>query len=97
MALGRVKKTSAEVKRINVDYVRWLGTSETISAKSFTITPVTSPALTIGSSSIAADGKSVSAFIDGGTDDTAYDLIVQITTTDGQIKQDEIKVTVNNL
>ena len=97
MALGRVKKTQAEVKRINVDYVRWLGATETISARSFSITPVTSPALSVSSSSTAADGKSVAAFLDGGLDDTTYDLIVQITTTDGQIKQDEIKVTVNNL
>ena len=97
MAVGKIKKTAAEVKRATVDYSRWLGDAEIISAKSFTATPVTSPALAVGTSAITDAGKSVAMFIEGGVDDTAYDLIIQITTSDGQIKQDELKVTVNDL
>lgn len=97
MALGRLKKTAAEVKRVTFDYSRWLATAETVSARSFTITPTTAPALTVSASSIAGDGKSVTFFVEGGTDDAAYDVIIQITTSDGQVKQDELKVTVNNL
>ena len=97
MALGRIKKTATEVKRATLDYSRWLGTTETITLKSFSATPATSTLLSVGASSIAADGKSVTFYVEGGVDDTTYDLIVQITTSDGQVKQDELKVTVNNL
>ncbi len=97
MALGRIKKTAAEVKRATVDYQRWLGTAETISARTFTISPTTSPALAVSSSAIAGDGKSLSFFVEGGLDDHTYTLIVQITTSDGQIKQDELAVTVNDI
>lgn len=97
MAVGRLKKTAVEVKRVTLDYSRWLGDTEIISAKSFTALPVTSPALLVATSAIASDGKSVAAYVEGGVDDTAYDLIVQITTSTGQIKQDDLKVTVNNL
>lgn len=97
MAVGKIKKTSAEVKRITVDYSRWLATAETISARTFAITPVTTPPLAVASSAIAGDGKSVSLFVEDGLDDNTYDLVVQITTSDGQVKEDEIKVVVNDL
>lgn len=97
MAVGKIKKTVAEVKRITLDYSRWLGSTETISAKSFTITPVTSPALAVGTSAIASDGKSITFYVEGGVDDNVYDLIAQITTSAGQIKQDDVKVTVNDI
>jgi hypothetical protein len=97
MAVGKIKKTVDEIKRVTVDYSRWLGTSETVVSVIFSITPVTSPALAIASNAIAGDGKSVSMFVDNGVDDNTYDILVQITTSDGQIKEDEVKVVVNNL
>lgn len=97
MAVGKIKKTVDEVKRVTVDYNRWLGTSETVVSVIFSITPVTVPPLAIASNAIAGDGKSVSMFVDNGVDDNTYDVLVQITTSDGQIKEDEVKVVVNNL
>jgi hypothetical protein len=97
MAVGKIKKTAAEVKRVTVDYSRWLGTTETVTDRVFEITPVTTPALAVASSAIAGDGKSISLFVDDGLDDTTYDLLVRITTSDGQVKEDEVKVVVNNL
>lgn len=97
MAVGKIKKTTAEVKRVTLDYSRWLGDTEIISAKSFSITPTTDTALAVGTSAIASDGKSITLYVEGGEDDNVYDLIAQITTSAGQIKQDEVKVTVNDL
>ena len=57
MAVGKIKKTAAEVKRATVDYSRWLGDTEIISAKSFTATPVTSRSVALAALvEIEADG-----------------------------------------
>jgi len=97
MAVGKIKKTTAEVKRVTLDYSRWLGDTEIITTKTFAATPATDTALTVGTSAIAADGKSVTMYIEGGEDDNVYDLLVQVVTSAGQIKEEEVKVTVNDL
>ena len=66
-AVAKYKKTPAEVKRYIINYTDWLDTGETITGMVFSVANATTPPLVVDSHLIAADGKSVSYFISGGT------------------------------
>jgi hypothetical protein len=90
MKLGRFTKQPAERKRYSIDYTDWLDTGETITLASFTVTPASAGALVIDAFSIPAAAKSVVFFANFGVSGTTYTVTVTITTSGGQIKEDEI-------
>ena len=93
--LDNYVKTPNELKRYAIDYTAWLEDSETVTALELTPDDV---ALVVESSLIEPIlQKSVSFFISGGEDDTDYLLIVKITTSSGQIKEDGIKYSVREI
>lgn len=90
--LDKFRHQPAERKRYVVGYSEWLSDGETISTVSVTFAPTTVPplALTGGSAYVMPDGKSVYFNVEGGLDDTEYEATIRVTTTDDQLKEDEI-------
>lgn len=87
MKLARFAKQPAERKRYTIDYSDWLDTGETISSVAFSVSPT---GLQVDAYSIAVSGASVVFFANYGVNGTAYTVTATITTSGGQIKEDEI-------
>ena len=97
MKLGKFTKTSVERKRYALEYADWLDTTETVSSVTFAVTPVDAVPLVVDASSISSSGTEVVFFINYGTTGTTYTLDIQITTSGGQIKEDQILFVVKDL
>lgn len=95
MNLGKYFKTSAERKRYSIDYTDWLDTGETVLSAVFTIAPA-SP-LEVDAHSISSDGTQLVFFVNDGTDEVEYVINVKVTTSGGQIKEDEVIFEVRDL
>jgi len=72
----KFEKNSAAVLDYKFDWVNWLFTDETIATKTITA----STGITVASSTIAADGKSVTVWLSGGTLGITYQIDCLITT-----------------
>lgn len=92
MKLGRFTKQPAERKRYSIDYSDWLDTGETISTATFAVAPT--GALEVDAYTIGSPATSVVFFVNGGTSGVTYKVTVTITTSGGQIKEDEILFSV---
>jgi len=90
MKLGRFLQTPLEDKTYIVDYSQWLGANEIIESFSITVGTVTTPPLNVTEQAVSTDGKSISFFVGGGVDGTTYEVQLVITTSLGQIKNDQI-------
>lgn len=97
MKLGRFTKTPTERKRYSIDYAEWLDTGETITAVTFGVTPSTGNMLEVDAYLISTPATSVIFFINFGASGTTYTLDVQITTSGGQTKEDQILFSVKDL
>lgn len=98
MRLGSFQKTPVERKRYSLDYTDWLDTGETIVDRVFAVTPITGASpLQVDASAIDPTGKLVQFFANYGDDDVTYTVDVQITTSGGQIKEDQILFSVKDL
>ena len=98
MKLGTFKKTPVERKRYSLDYNDWLDTGETVLTRTFSVTPATGASpLEIDASSIDPDGRQVVFFANFGNDGVTYTVDVQITTSGGQTKEDQINFLVKDL
>lgn len=97
MKLGKFTKTPVERKRYALEYADWLDTTETVSSVTFTVTPIDTVPLVVDASSISSSGTEVVFFINYGTTGTTYTLDIQITTSGGQIKEDQILFVVKDL
>jgi len=96
MKLAKFSKSPAERKRYSIDYSDWLDTGETISSITFAVTPATTPELLIDAFQIGSPATSVALYVSGGTDGTTYTVDVLMTTSGGQIKEDQIVFSVRS-
>lgn len=96
MGIGKYIQTSAEDKERFIDYSDWLQDGETLSTFAYTVTPAGNVPVVL-TFNIAIDGKSVDIFISGGDNNKQYKIIVKVTTSRGQTKEDEIILTVRDL
>lgn len=87
MPLAKFVQEPNEQKRYVLDYSDWLDTGETISSVAFSISPA---GMTVPSSTIGTPANTVSFFITGGTSGTKYTVEAQITTSAGQVKEDQL-------
>lgn len=94
MKLARFIKQPSERKRYTIDYSDWLETSETISSVTFAPSPIAAGGLEVDAYSIAAPATSVVFFVNYGVSGTTYTVTVTITTSGGQIKEDEVLFSV---
>lgn len=98
MKLGTYIKTPSERKRYSLDYTDWLETGETIVTRSFVVTPTTGATpLLVDASAIDPSGKQVIFYVSAGIDGVTYEVEAFISTSDGQIKEDQINFLVKDL
>ena len=95
MALGLYKKTPTERKRYSIDYYDWLDEGERIFIMAFQVAPVGE--LEIDAFSIDANGTEVVFFANGGVDGGEYEVNVRMTTSGGQVKEDEVLFEVDEI
>lgn len=97
MKLGRFTKTPIERKRYSIDYSEWLDTGETVTSVTFGVTPSTDNILEVDAYSISTPATSVVYFVNFGAAGTTYTLDIQITTSGGQTKEDQVLYSVRDL
>lgn len=85
MRLGKFAKAPDDRKRYTITYTDWLDAGETIENVEFTVDNDT---LTVDGDEINGDGNIVSFFVSGGDDGVTYNVLVEIETSGGQIKED---------
>lgn len=90
MKLGRFSQTPLENKTYIIDYSQWLGTGETIVSVTATVQQVTTPPFQITGLASSMDKLSVSFFASGGVDGTEYEVEFLMTSSTGQIKNDQV-------
>jgi hypothetical protein len=95
MKLATYYKSPAEVKRYRVDYSSWLDTGETVTDRTLTVTPAGE--LLVDGSSITDAGTSVTYFVSGGLDTKTYNINIQVVTSGGQTKEDDIYFKIKNV
>lgn len=89
MRLRRFTKTPDEVKRYGINYVKWLDASEQIDTVTLQVTGGDG-LLLANKSSVSPDAKEVVFFVSAGTAGKNYNVIVEISTTIGQVREDTI-------
>lgn len=97
MLIGRFKIQPREVHRINVGYSKWLADGETLSLISTEVSPTTETPFEIASVVMDVDSKGIAMLLGGGEDGEIYKITVLATTTQGQVKEDEIEFHVQEL
>lgn len=92
MLLAKKTKAPTDRKRYVVDYDDWLDTGETLSTVTYSVDSGTA---TVDGDSIAGDGKSAIFFINDGEVSTTFNVLIQATTSVGQVKNDHIEFVVS--
>jgi hypothetical protein len=95
--IGKYSQAPTENKLYTVDYSQWLGVGETVTQITLTVTPVTAPPLAMSNQAIAPSGTSISYFAGGGVSGQIYELVVQITTSLAQVKDDAVFYAVKTI
>lgn len=95
--MGKFLKSPNESKRYSIDYVDWLDAGEYLSAVNISVSPTTSPPLLNDVNPLGLTDTTASFFIGSGTTGNSYKLIVRVTTTNGQIKEDVVMIEVRAL
>ena len=92
--LGKFMKAPDERLEYSINYSDWLDDGETLTDVVFTVTPeglvTASDPVVIDSHTIGGAGLQVGFFVAGGDDGEIYNVKVQATTTNGQIKDDKV-------
>jgi hypothetical protein len=81
--LAKYVKAAVERKRYQLLYSNWLDVGEAVSNVAFTVTPVDGIV-------VNTDGVTVQYYASGGLDGTSYIAAAVMTTTQGQIKLDDV-------
>lgn len=76
-----------ERTQYSVDYTAWLGAGETITAAAYTVDYGTA---VVDGTAISADGHSISYYVHGATVNDQFNVIIQVTTSIGQIRYDHV-------
>lgn len=90
MKLAKFNKTPVERKRYTLDYTDWLDTGETVSSIVFSVTPVEVGGLEVDAYAIDGSGLTVGFYVNAGLAGSTYTVDVQMTTSSGQIKEDQV-------
>lgn len=92
--LGRYKQQPGEKRKRGIDYTEFLEDGETVSTVTAAVTPVTSPVFAVSNIVIDPDGKKFAYFVEGGLTNNTYMVELTVTTSLGQILEDEIEIEV---
>jgi hypothetical protein len=96
--LGKFFQTPTEKKQYTLDYSNWLQPGESISgAPTFVAVPPSGyvpVAPVVFAATVNPPFNAIIVFISGGDDGISYKCLVTITTSSGQIKEDEFYLNV---
>lgn len=94
LKLGKFVHTPDEKKRYTFDYSEWLDEGETITATDSEVDNLTIPPLEV--ESLTHDNTLATWYVSGGKHLDVYTVIIKVTTSAGQIKQDAITIKVKD-
>lgn len=96
MRLRKFNQDPNERKRYTIDYTSWLDDGETITQVVFTPSPPTTAPLVVSDDAITPDGLGIQFYVSGGQDKQLYEVIVTITTSGTQIKEDVVQFNIKD-
>lgn len=96
MRLKKFNQDPNERKRYTIDYTSWLDDGETITLATFTPSPATTTPLVVNDNVITPDGLGVQFYVSGGEDKQLYEVVVTITTSGTQIKEDVVQFNIKD-
>lgn len=97
MRLGNFIKSPAEAKRYKIEYSDWLDTGEYCASVTFAVSPTSAGApLVVINDIIAASSTEVVIFVSGGVANSTYTVVIRMTTTGNQVKEDTISFVVRD-
>lgn len=94
---GRVIQQPGENIRRLVNYTRWMEEGEYITAVSASVEPVTSPEFEVTNIVIDPDGQKIAYYASGGVDKEDYTITFSVTTSVGQVREDEMLIGVREV
>jgi len=94
---GQISQQPNEVLRRIINYQRWLEVGEVIETIAIAITPVTSPVLVISNLIIDPDGTRIAYNTSGGLDGCGYTVEFTVTTSVGQVREDEVLIGIKEV
>lgn len=89
--LGRYKQQPGEKRKRGVDYTKFLESGETIISVMALVSPTTASPVVVSSILIDSGAKKFAYFVEGGLTNTDYLVEFTVTTSLGQILEDEIQ------
>jgi hypothetical protein len=89
--VSKFKKKPTETKRYDIEWRDWLDVGETVQGVTYEV----SLPMTVSNSSIVS-GTRASFFVAGGNHNETYDVVVTMTTTNGQVRTDTLQFAVRN-
>ena len=91
MLLGSINQIVGDSRRIYVNYFNWLANGETLTNLTVTVDAGTA---TISDTNLTPDKMAANFLLNGGTLGDAFNLILNATTSNGQVRNDTIQVLV---
>lgn len=86
--LETFEKQPVDVLDYDIDYSNWLPDVDVVDAVSTNVSPT---GLVVNTALITNDGTRVKLWVSGGVDGVTYKVEVTATTSEGRVKQDEIR------
>jgi hypothetical protein len=93
--LDYFEQTPDEVLQYTLNVAPWLGTGETIDSATWEVSNATTPPL--AASSVIDFPTSVTFFVSGGVHLEKYTLVIEVTTSVGNVKHFGIQFTIRDL
>lgn len=90
--LGSLVQTVNNRRRVVISYDSWLAEGEVLTGITCTVDQGTA---TIDTQKVLSDGRSVQFFVNGGTLNDLFNVIVQVTTTFTQLRSDTVAFLVS--
>lgn len=96
MILATLNKQPSEILRLDIDYGFWLG-AMTLDLATATVAPAGGVSPPIALLVFRGSNRSMAAFIEGGVSGTSYLITIQVTDTDGRLREDEVQLRVKEI
>lgn len=87
--IATFEKQPADVLDYDIDYATWLPDNDALNSVSASVLPAGD--LLVDLILLIENNTRVKLWVSGGTAGTTYKIEVTVTTTDGRVKQDEIR------
>jgi hypothetical protein len=93
-ALAAFQKRAIEKKRYTLDYSCWLDEGELLADFAIVVTPATVPALVASGAYSDPTSTKITTYVGGGMVGVFYQVTFVATTSQGQVKRDDLQMRV---